>query len=279
MKTHPSSNRLVFHLYSVPIVGLVFLLFGGVFYVVTVGGLHFHCAHGEDHCVLERTGLVGARTETVALGDIHRANVDRRYSRSSDGHGGYKYIAVLETKEGTFDLSPYSSSSSREHSEIVAEVNRFLEGSRREDLSITQESHIAFRIGALLCGLIGLFMIFGVRSVAQLAADPSSRQLTIERRRWWQRSGVEQSVSIDEIEHVDIETKVTHRGHHRRSTGTRSSVTHKCVLVLSTGERVPVFKMGTSGSGAFKRRDAIEELLRGMSAKKLGAASSSHEPG
>lgn len=276
LQAEKSTNRLVFRLYASPIGGLIVIAFAAIFYTVASGELRFHCAVGEDFCTYERTGRFRAQSETIARDDIRRATVEERRS-TSESSRGYKYTPVLETAQGTYRLSPYSSNNPRPQERTAQEVNEFLRGSPRADLTIEKAPNALFTALPALFMLIGVFLVVGIRNIVEISANPQTRQLLIERRRWWQSSGKQKSLDIDQIERVEVETKtrVSHSHSHRHHS--RTTMTHKCVIVLSSGERVPLFGTASSGRGAFKRKDAIEGLLRSMSAEKLQAGSPSPE--
>jgi hypothetical protein len=101
---------------------------------------------------------------------------------------------------------------------------------------------------------IGLYMVFGVRTVAEVEARPSIDPLILRCRRWWQTSGREVSVPLSQIRDVDVETSVSR-------SGKKGNDPHRAVIRMHSGEKMPIFNFSTSGDGAFRRAEQLREML------------------
>jgi hypothetical protein len=256
---HANPNRLVFHDRVIPFVGTV-LLVGGLAGTIGLGGdARFHCDREQGQCAIERSRGLGlfASSDVIPLAEIRHARLDRRTRRDSGTTRMYR--AMLVTTSGSKQLSHTESGGLISHQALVNEVNAFLQDPGQPTLDAADDS-AGGGAGLVAWGMlaIGVYVLFGVRSVAEVTANFPAGDLVLTRRRWWQRSGERQVLRLDEIAGIEVKTSASKSSDRRGS----SNPTRSVVFRLTSGEVVPLFRFETTGSGASSRRDRLEDLLR-----------------
>ena len=251
MVTPHSQWQLTFRSYTTLFIGAVFVLLGGgMGWFSSQSGVEFVCDRSAEECTYTSTGPLSDTQETLALADIREAELDSRRRDDST-----TYSATLHTEEGAFDLSSHRSSSRSEHEQLVQDVNEFLADADQSRLELSHAAGPWLQLFLLAFVLVGLFMLLGVRNVAEVEALPGAAMLALRRRRWWQSSGHEERLNLDEIEDVDVDTRIRRRKRGRRSR------THRAVIRMRTGDEYPVFRFYSSGRGAFRQVEQIRNLL------------------
>ncbi len=234
--------------------GLVFCLGGLAFmWIFTQAQTSLRCDRQSGECLLQKSGPFSARSHRIALESVRGAEVVTRRQSSGDG-ARTNHWAVLNAGGERHDLSSYRSTSRSEHERLVRQVNDFLDNPARQVLSLHHSAAGGAMLFLLLFPAIGLYMVFGVRTVAEVEARPSIDRLILRRRRWWQTSGREVSVPLSQISGVDVESSASR-------SGKKSRDTHRAVICMRSGEKVPIFNFSTSGDGAFRRAEQLREML------------------
>ncbi|MEA5444744.1 hypothetical protein VCB98_02810 [Gammaproteobacteria bacterium AB-CW1] len=237
-------------------IGAFFVVLGsGIYWVFSQAAVDLVCERASGECVYQSVGPFSSTHDVFALSDLRGAEVRSRRSRNSDGGTSTNYWAVLDTASGSRDLSAFRSSSRTAHERMAQEVNAFVNNPDQPRLELSHAAGGMLSLFILLFPAIGLYMLLGVRNVAEVEALPGSGWLMLRRRRWWQSSGREERLPLAEVDEVDVETSYS------SSRGGRSRPTHRAVIRMKNGETKPLFGFSTSGNGAFKRASQIRDLI------------------
>ncbi|TVQ15992.1 MAG: hypothetical protein EA367_21230 [Leptolyngbya sp. DLM2.Bin15] len=206
----------------------------------------FVCDRTDDQCKIVQERLLQQDTKHVLpINRIQSAQVARR---QSDNNALYQ--AVLETDDGTISLSRASSSWRYPHARAVNQINQFLEDAEQQQLQWRFGQFGLFLFSLPL--LVGLALPVLSRPVIDLTIDPLHRDLKLQRRRWWQASGKEARIPLDQIDDVDVNL-------YRNSMKRKRSTTYTTVIRLKSGEHVPLFQI--SKSKAFRHAAQLKAYL------------------
>ena len=209
------------------------VLIGGA--LLRMGGsmTRFACDRTDDQCKIVRERFLQQDDKQVLpLNHIQSAQVARR---QSDNNALYQ--AVLETDDGTISLSRASSSWRYPHARAVNQINRFLEDAEQQRLQWRFGQFGLFLFSLPL--LVGLALPVLSRPVIEITVDPLHRDLKLQRRRWWQDSGNETHIPLEQIDDVDVNV-------YRDSMNRKRSTTYTTVIRLKSGEHVPLFQLSKS---------------------------------
>jgi len=254
MPRHPLS--LTFKQRTAMIIGVLFLLFGGFMsWLVLMSHTQLSCDRASGECLFEKRALFSStpETERFAIDAIKSIGLDTQQSRSSDGRTSTTHRAVLETDQQRITLSAFGSSSRGEHLHLVDGVSTFLDNPDQQTLQLEHRPSGLLGMLVLLFPAIGLLVLFGMRTVAEIEVQPGTGLLVLRQRRWWQSSGKEQRLQLADIQEVEVETS--------RGSGRRNTITHQAVIRMKSGDSHPLFSFSSSGNGAFKRAEQLRELL------------------
>lgn len=227
------------------------LIVVGVFLLTTAGRtMRIMCSRTDNQCrvVQERVLQSNDQEIVIPLEEVQAARVIRQQHENNALHR-----TVLETDDGSINLSGYSSMWRSTHDRAARQINQFLDNPERQSLDRRFGWLQPYFFSSPI--LLGLVLPFLVRPVIEAMVDPLHRTLKLRRRRWWQEAGIDTSIPLDEIQDVDVHVYVDDMGKRRRTK-------YITIIVLKSGETVRLFQL--SKKGAFNHAEQLKQHLGGF---------------
>ncbi len=200
------------------------------------------CSRDTGTCVITRTyPLFGSRRESHPLAAIEGTGLRQRTAKN----GALNYAVTLRTARGEIGLSAVYAGAGRMRQK--RELDAFLAHPEAPSLHLAYDRGSPY--GFLLC-LFSLFLLLNLWSMWQEATvrfQDWRRAVVLERRRWplplWSRA-----LPAGQL----TGTRIATRGMRRRRT-------YRVLLLLATGEEVPLLK-GWGGARFERYRQAADDL-------------------
>lgn len=166
----PIVRRRKTGVFSLLIMGFIFAVAGGCVTWFFGSDITLTCQRSTDTCVLEATGLTGAKKEVnrFPLSRVKSAEVDSKEgTRSGNKKSKPTYQVVLRTDDGTIPFSNVWTSDRSAHQENAKAINRYL-ASSEENLTIVQSGKTIRLLGYLFLGVGTLMFLGGLWGVLKI---------------------------------------------------------------------------------------------------------------
>jgi hypothetical protein len=222
-----------------------FFVVAGVFPLLFAESTTLECSRGTGDCVLERSQLIGAGSDSFPISAIEEARLD-----ISRGDDSTTYRVMVRTQVGDFPLTLSYTSNRQGNDRQVRQINNFLVDPSQTQLSISNDNWIwMFLIAAIFSG-VGLMVILSMGRVVTCEFDKLAQSVKITRR-----GLLGETTILRPLQHIQTVTLET-------SHGSKGSTTYRVALGMSNGEAIPLTSYFSSGrEEKWRTADRIARFL------------------